>query len=216
MQDKRAAARAALAGQLAHDANNLIGKLYAASSWLEDPQEPDAIEETRLALNDAVASATALQSVLYLLSLTPAPCGHDAGPASLFSLSAQAQLFATLREVAGVHSPEPSVQWASLSCSPDFDTVRAVLVCAARLLRRQAGHQAVLHASLCALPHGRWQLALSASDAGPPASRDLNRAETQALEHAAQCLNWPELQWATGQTSAGLWQLTLPGDARGS
>jgi hypothetical protein len=216
MQDDRAAARAALAGQLAHDTNNLIGKLYAASSWLDEPQDPDAIEETRMALNDAVASATGLQAVLFLLSLTPTPSGHEAGPPGVLSLSAQAQLFTTLREVAGVHSPEPSVQWASLACSPDFDTVRAVLVCAARLLRRQAGHQAVLHASLCDLPHGRWQVALSASDAGPQAPSDLHRPETLALAHAAQCLNWPELQWAAGQTAAGLWQLTLPGDARGS
>lgn len=208
-------ALSAMAGALAHDANNLIGKLFAASSWLDDAPEPEAIDEARLALSDAVASATGLQAVLQLLSLTPShPAPADGQPERL-SLTAQSQLFLGLREAAGVHGPQPSPQWSELAIPFEVDTLRALLVCAARLLRRQAGAQAVLHVELSLLGQGQWRIALSAP--GVPreaAGRTEQRAEALALSHAARCLGLAALPWEAQQSTPGLWQLTLPGGAK--
>lgn len=207
-----ASAQAALAGVLAHDANNLIGKLYAAGSWLEDASDPQSIEETRLALADAVASARAFQAVLYLLSLTPESRRDTPVPLGL-GVSAQAQLFDTLREVAQVQCPGVSGQWENLASRMDLDILRAVLVCVARLLRRQAGHRASLGLGLAPDLAGHWQLTLAASSGAGDTAETFRRPEAFALAHAAHCLAEPALDWACQRASVTQWQLGLMGSA---
>jgi hypothetical protein len=203
------AGRAGLASVLEHDANNLIGKLYAASSWLDAPVDDVALTQTRLAVADATACAMGLQAVFHLLSLKSTcerPVRH---PTQCLSLSDQAKLFASLAEAANVQCPEPTTRCAVVPSGSDFDTLCALLVCAARLLRRQSGSKAALQCRVQVLSASCLQFSLSAWPARTTHATEPNTPESLALGHAAACLGGQGLSWSDSTPSPGPWQLTL-------
>lgn len=211
-EDDTGAGQSGLAGVLAHDANNLIGKLYAAAGWLDPPVHEDALDETRLAIADAVASATVLQAVFHLLSLrlTSDHLAHQ--PALCLDLSDQARLFTNLSEAAGVHCPKPAAPVAAVPCVSDVATLRALLVCAARLLRMGSGSKAVLLCSVQVLSANGLEFTLSASPAHNTHGASASRPESLALAHARACLSGQGLSWSEPSQGASSWRFTLVAD----
>lgn len=208
-EDDAAAGQARLAGVLAHDANNLIGKLYAAAGWLESPVHEDALDETRLAIADAVASASVLQAVFHLLSLTPTSYHLEHQPAFCLDLSDQARLFVNLSEAAGVQCPKPAAPVAAVPCVSDVATLRALLVCAARLLRIGSGSKAVLLCSVQVVSTSGLEFTLSASPAHTTHGASTSRPESLALAHARACLSGQGLSWSEPSQGASAWCFTL-------
>ena len=62
-----------LAAVLEHDANNLIGKLYAAADWLCDTPDAQALVEGRLAVADALGAVVGMQAVFHLFAVGANP-----------------------------------------------------------------------------------------------------------------------------------------------
>jgi len=156
MSDQIAAPQCSeVAAATAHSLNNLIATLYGASSYLEALPESAAVERARAAVDGACASAQALSAALYLLSLTVRD-GQQLVSNHAFAIilddEEQERLFDVLHEVAGVVrvSPDPDVRQATLQI--DFDTLNALLICAAFNLRRDSGPQADLQCALTVAP----------------------------------------------------------------
>ncbi len=199
-----------LAAVLEHDTNNLIGKLYAAADWLGDKPDADALVEGQLAVADALGAAFALQAVFHLLAFDanpPAPQPPDA-PQKL-ARSTQSRLFARLKEAAGVQVPAPDERFASALVDAGVDTLSAVLVCAARLLRRRVGSGPTISLALQQLPSGGLQMSLTASPARAPDPREADRPEAQALAGARAQLDALGLSWREPLEADDGWQLML-------
>lgn len=182
-----------LAAVLEHDANNLIGKLYAAADWLRDTPDAQALVEGRLAVADALGAVVGMQAVFHLFAVGANP--EVQGTSRGLSMSAQSRLFARLKEAAGVHAPGPDERFVSTRVPAEFETLSAVLVCAARLLRRRVGSGPTISLSLQPLPSGSLQLSLDASLVRLPDPRESHRPEALALAGVRSKLDALGLSW---------------------
>ena len=176
-----------IAAGAAHALNNLLGVLYAASSYLEAPADPKAVERARVALDQACASATALSAALSLLGLSAGDV-EEAGRGTGFMLDVEAQreILGMLSEVAGVPVPaDPGL--VAVAARLDRDTLRSILICGAFVLRRDGGPVAELR---CAVrgpardPDGVERLRF---DIGAPAPATPTGGRL-SLDHAAALL----------------------------
>ena len=183
-----------IAAGAAHALNNLLGVLYAASSYLEAPADPKAVERARVALGQACASATALSAALSLLGLSARDV-EEAGRGTGFMLEVEAQreILSMLSEVAGVPVPaDPGL--VAVAARLDRDTLRSVLICGAFVLRRDGGPVAELRCEVrgpARDPDGveRLRFDIGAPALATPTGGRLSRHPCAiALEHAAALL----------------------------
>ena len=206
---------AVVAESSAHALNNMLATLFAAESYLEDAVEGPH-EKARAAILSACGSATALSAALHLLSITP----EDAK-------RLQASNHSTLIDSDSLHSiarwlarnvvmecsfPEPGEHTIVL----DYDTLKALLLCAGTDLRRLAGARALIRCTFAAHAHAaesRPRLSFSFATDIPAGSRSghgLSRYHcTIALDHAALVLQHlgVTLHPATGGSTG--WQIDL-------
>lgn len=186
-----------LGGGIAHALNNVVGVLYAASSYLEEPLNPKLAGRARKAVDDACANALALSAALSLLSLAPsdAELARRSGARPLERQDLE-RLGTVLREVAEVQLAAPASAAEAIALHLEREIVQSVLVCAAYGLRRLHGRQAVLQGTLSTTPpapHAAAELrfevrtaaAAAAEAAGARAGSD---PYLPALRHASAML----------------------------
>lgn len=196
-----------LAAILEHDANNLIGKLYAAADWLGEKPDEEALFEGRLAIAQSLSAVLGLQAVFHLMALADQTDASERLQG--FSKPVQARLFARLKEAAGVDAPSPDERFASTGLPAGADSLSAALVCAARLMRRRVGNKPALNLSLHALPSGDLQLRLTAGLSPPLDPRESQRPEALVLASARARLGTMGLSWCEPATAEDAWQFTL-------
>ena len=180
-----------IAAGAAHSLNNLLGILYAASSYLGAPADPRSVERARIAVEQACASATALSAALSLLGLSARDV-EAAGRGAGFVLDARAlrDMLGALGDVAGVVAPiDPRP--AAVTARLDRHTLRSLLVCGAFVLRRNRGPSVELRGAIhgpARDPDGgeRVRFEIGAPAPETPPGGELSRHPcAMALEHVA-------------------------------
>lgn len=183
-----------IAAGAAHALNNLLGVLYAASSYLEAPADPKGVERARGAIDQACASATALSAALSLLGLSARDVeAAGRGTGFMLDVDSQREILGTLTEVANVPAPvDPRL--VAVAARLDRDTLRSILICGAFVLRRNGGPAAELRCVVHAPardPDGVERLRFDVGAPAPatPTGGRLSRHPcAMALDHAAALL----------------------------
>lgn len=183
-----------IAAGAAHALNNLLGVLYAESSYLEAPADPKGVERARVALDQACASATALSAALSLLGLSARDVeAAGRGTGFMLDVESQREILGMLSEAAGVPVPADPRLFAVVA-RLDRDTLRSLLICGAFVLRRNGGPVAELR---CAVrgpardPDGVERLSFdigAPAPATPTGGRLYRHPCAIALDHAAALL----------------------------
>ena len=196
-----------LAAVLEHDANNLIGKLYAAADWLGGDPEASALDEARLALADAVGVAHGLQAIFHLQALGHS---HDGAASSqLFTRDEQSRLLSRLAESASVQAKGPKESLLDARITIGSQTLAAVLISAARLLRRRCGAKALIQLDMERPSPRSVQFILRSDVDRAPDARESQRPEVLALALASANLKAMGANWTDISERAGSWCLTL-------
>ncbi len=139
-----------VAAGVAHAMNNLLASLYGAASYLEAAAQTPGIARASTAIGSATATGQALSAALYLLSLTEADMNAIASKEvgrHLLDDAEQERLFEALTESANVDCAKPSVG-IKPKVHLDPDTLKALLICAAFNMRREAGPREVIRCTV--------------------------------------------------------------------
>jgi len=134
-----------LAAAAAHSLNNVIAVLYAAASHLESAPNPRSLERATRALGDASGSALCLSAALSLLALPSAASLHVPAGAQQLHPEDMDRLAEALQTATHASSACQDLPKTAMHTTLDRDTLQSLLLCAAALLRRAAGRDAVLH-----------------------------------------------------------------------
>lgn len=139
---------------MTHTLNNLTGNVFAAIDSLTQETATPAMARAQRALASASAGLLALAAANHLLGLEAAvsagPAGDDRRPlgTSLLDATFEQQLLDDLQEVAQLHMQASDPRLMACTVALDRPTVRAVLMCAAYLVRKSVAAQTELQGQL--------------------------------------------------------------------
>jgi hypothetical protein len=183
----------ALASVVGHALNNVLAYLYAASSYLED-DDVDAAR-ARSAVEDACRGARALAAALTVLGMTRENLAAVPAHGQVVDDFGLEKTLRATAEVAGAELAGAAELRAPHAATLDPDTIEALALCAATVLRRSAGPSASLRQRM-ALGHdpatGAPRLSIRFEawlPSGAPAPRRAGHGPCEAaLAHAAALL----------------------------
>lgn len=147
-----------LAAAAAHELNNVIALLHAASSHLESAANPGSLERAARGLGEACGSALCLSAALSLLGLPPAGSlllpagGQEIHPEDI------ARVLETLEAATNAKSFLHDAGADTVKATIDCNTVQCLLLCAGAVLCSAAGRNAAL----------RCDVRLTGGDSGTP------------------------------------------------
>lgn len=197
----------------AHALNNIIAVLYAASSHLESAANPRSLERAVRSVHDASASALCLSAALSLLALPAAgmlrvpPGAQDIHPDDV------ARVLETLEAATNAKASLHGVGAEAVKATIDRDTLQSLLLCAAAVLRRAAGHAAPLRCDVrratgSSATADRLEFELSCDVPAPTGSPRSSRDPCElALAHAAAHL--PVLATRIERSRPGIIRLSV-------
>ena len=125
-----------------HALNNVLAVLFAASSYLEEPDDAGSVERARQAVENACKAGQAVSAGLAILGLdtealkSAAEISRNSSPLESDDFE---RIFDAVREVGGVRFAEGSGRFPDAVIPLDRENLQALLICAATALRREFG-----------------------------------------------------------------------------
>ena len=206
---------AVVAESAAHALNNVLATLFAAESYLEDAADgPNG--KAREAIASACASATALSAALHLLSISAddVPLLTAAGSETGLDVTVLHSLARWLADNAGIACDVPA--HGSIDVPFDYDSLKALLLCAGFDLRRRAGARAEVRCTIRqSAPHRNDQAQLGFDFSAPgsgnaaPGQRQSRHPCSIALDHAAAVLPPAGVSLRGAEGGSMGWHITL-------
>ena len=179
-----------LAAAAAHELNNVIALLYAASSHLESAANPRSLERATRALGDACGSALCLSAALSLLALPPAGMLHVPAGGQEIHPDDLTRVLETLEVATNAKSSGQDAVGEPVKAKLDRETLQSLLLCAGALLRRAGGREAPLRCDVRLTAGGggtpgKLEFELCCDGPAPAASPHSSRDPCElALAHA--------------------------------